>query len=506
MYFFYTVPTSKSISYKTVTELMQRKAKYLLVAVASLLTLGFVYAQPGSSDHTNTDTSGTNYIKQNGAENVFRVRDIVITGNKKTKESIILRELPFRSNDTYQLSELVKKFEIARKQLMNTALFHEVVVALKSFEGNNVDIMVEVKERWYLFPVPYFKFVDRNINQWLVEQHAKLNRVNYGLKVMYNNATGRNDKLNIYLVNGYTKQISFSYDRPYIDKNLKWGLNIGMALGKNREVNYNTINNKQVFFKDTSDFIRSFFRTNIELTYRRAIKTRHRFGFGYTVESLTDTIVALNPKYFKNGSGRLTFPEVYYQMSYMDVDYNPYPLKGYIVDIYVAKKGFDKNTISMWQLAAKANASWEIANQTYFSARVAGSLKLPFRQPYFNQRLLGYSDFFMQGFEYYVVDGVAGGYAKAVLSREVMNLIFQVRTKKDNELHKIPLRAYAKTFVNAGYMYHPDPGTNTLNNRMLYSWGIGLDFITHYDFTFKIEWSFNLLGQNGIYLHRKTYF
>jgi hypothetical protein len=366
--------------------------------------------------------------------------------------------------------------------------------------------MVEVDERWYLFPVPYFKFVDRNINQWLVEQKAKLNRVNYGLKVMYNNATGRNDKLNIYLVNGYTKQISFSYDRPYIDKNLKWGLNVGMALGKNREVNYNTINNKQVFFKDTSDFIRSFFRTNVELTYRRAIKTRHRFGIGYTVESLTDTVIALNPKYFKNGSGRLTFPEVYYQMSYMDVDYNPYPLKGYIVDVYVAKKGFDKNTISMWQLAAKANASWEIANQTYFSARVAGSIKLPFRQPYFNQRLLGYSDFFMQGFEYYVVDGVAGGYAKAVLSREVVNLIFQVRTKKDNELHKIPLRAYAKTFVNAGYMYHPDPGTNTLNNRMLYSWGIGLDFITHYDFTFKIEWSFNLLGQNGIYLHRKTYF
>jgi hypothetical protein len=281
--------------------------------------------------------------------------------------------------------------------------------------------------------------------------------VNYGLKVMYNNATGRNDKLNIYLVNGYTKQISFSYDRPYIDKNLKWGLNVGMALGKNREVNYNTINNKQVFFKDTSDFIRSFFRMNVELTYRRAIKTRHRFGIGYTVESLTDTVIALNPKYFKNGSGRLTFPEVYYQMSYMDVDYNPYPLKGYIVDVYVAKKGFDKNTISMWQLAAKANASWEIANQTYFSARVAGSIKLPFRQPYFNQRLLGYSDFFMQGFEYYVVDGVAGGYAKAVLSREVVNLIFQVRTKKDNELHKIPLRAYAKTFVNAGYMYHPDP-------------------------------------------------
>jgi hypothetical protein len=92
------------------------------------------------------------------------------------------------------------------------------------------------------------------------------------------------------------------------------------------------------------------------------------------------------------------------------------------------------------------------------------------------------------------------------VSREIVNLYFNVKRKKDELAYKVPLRAYVKTFVNAGYMYHPEPGLNTLNNRMLYSWGLGLDFITHYDFTFKVEWSFNLLGQNGIYLHRKTYF
>jgi outer membrane protein assembly factor BamA len=481
---------------------MQGMAKYLLVIINTLIFTGILYAQPGSTEPAR-DTSAIHAIQQQG--NIFIVRNIVITGNKKTKQSILLRELPFKAGDTYQLSDLVKKFEIARKQLMNLTLFHDVVVALKAFEENNVDIAIDVRERWYLFPVPYFKFVDRNINQWLVEQNAKLNRVNYGLKVLYNNATGYNDKLNLYLVNGYTKQISFSYDRPYIDKKMKWGLNVGMGIGKNREVNYNTINNKQVFFKDTNNFIRSFFRSNIELTYRRAIKTRHRFGVAYTSERVKDTIVTLNPSYFTNGSDRISFPEVYYLMSYIDVDYNPYPLKGYIAELYVAKKGFNEK-VNVWQLSAKAHGSWEIANQTYLSARVAGSVKVPFRQPYFNQRLLGYSDFFMQGFEYYVVDGVAGGYAKALLSREVVNLFFHVKRKKDELVHKIPLRAYVKTFVNAGYMHHPEPGTNTLNNRMLYSWGVGLDFITHYDFTFKIEWSFNLLGQNGIYLHRKAYY
>src|SRR4029078_9432795 len=140
--------------------------------------------------------------------------------------------------EKYILQDLVNKFEIARKQLMNTTLFHEVVVALKSFEGYNVEVLVQVKERWYIFPVPYFKPVDRNLNQWIVEQKASFTRVNYGAKILYNNATGHNDKLRLYFISGYTKQFSFSYDRLYIDNKLKWGLSVGFAIGKNREVNY----------------------------------------------------------------------------------------------------------------------------------------------------------------------------------------------------------------------------------------------------------------------------
>ena len=83
---------------------------------------------------------------------------------------------------------------------------------------------------------------------------------------------------------------------------MKWGAKFGFALGKNREVNYNTIDNKEVFLKDTNNFIRSFFRTNLELTYRRAVKTRHRFGIAYTEEKIEDTIVKLNPSYFPLGS------------------------------------------------------------------------------------------------------------------------------------------------------------------------------------------------------------
>jgi outer membrane protein assembly factor BamA len=434
----------------------------------------------------------------------FVIRHIILQGNRKTRPDIILREIPFKEGNELPLQELVKQFEKARRQLMNTALFHEVVVALKSFEGYSIDVLVEVKERWYIFPVPYLKPVDRNLNQWLVEQKASLSRVNYGGKLLYNNFTGRNDKLRVWLINGYTKQLSFNYDRLYIDKKMKWGLNTTLVMGRNRELNYTTFNDKQSFLK-TDDYIRNFFSASTEITYRRAIKTRHRFGIGYTIEQVGDTVIKLNPAYFKYERNRIEFPELYYIMTFYDVDYIPYPTKGYAAEVMVNKKGFTK-FYNLFQLTGKGFASWPTGKRSFFSLNAYGTVKLPFSQPYFNQRLLGYNDIYMQGYEYYVVDGVAGGYLKASFGRKLVSFNVKVPGTKKIAPQKIPFNVFARIYGNAGYTYHPDPINNGLSNKMLYSTGLGIDITTIYDFTFRIDWSFNQLGQNGLFLHKKAVF
>ncbi len=480
---------------------MRRLKKYLFMILAAVICIR-LSAQTGM--HIISELpADTSIVLSEQPDKPFTIREIFLTGNRKTKKNIILRELPFGTGDAYSLNQLVERFEEARRRLINTSLFNEVVVALKQIDGYLVDIEVDVKERWYFFPIPYFKVVDRNINQWLVEQNASLSRIDYGAKLLYNNATGNNDKLNLWLINGYTKQISAVYDRLYIDRKMNWGLSLGIASGKNREVNYSTAFNKQLFYKDTNNFIRSFFRTNAELTYRRAIKTRHRFGIGYSVERVSDTILKLNPTYFKNKRDKIVYPEIYYKMTYQDVDYIPYPLTGYMAELQVSKKGFN-NIVNLWQVSASLGTGWRLGEKTYLGTRFSGMLKLPFRQPFYNQRLLGYQDFFMQGYEYYVMDGAAGGYMKTTLTRELFNHNFYVKRKKDISFQRIPLRIYGKVFGNGGITYHPSPGINPLNNKLLFSWGFGIDIISHYDFTLKLEWSFNQLGENGLYLHRKS--
>jgi outer membrane protein assembly factor BamA len=489
---------------------MLRERKYCLWLLVAFACCHSVSAQvPLSADkplpNSPLDSLSAMITRMPAGEGTpFRVRNIIIEGNKRTRSSIILREIPFKPGEPYMLQVLVNKFEDARRQLMNTTLFLSVVVALKSFDGYDIDVLVQVKERWYLFPVPFFKPVDRNLNQWIVEQKASLSRVNYGAKLLYYNTTGRNDKLRAWAINGYTKQLSFSYSRPYIDNKLKWGLTMGFALGKNKEMNYNTIKNKQVFLKDEK-YVRNFMNFSAEATYRKAIKTWHRIGIGYNTEEVSDSVVKLNPNYFSRSQRRIAFPEIYYTMTYIDLDYIPYPTKGYAAEINIGKRGVNRMT-NLWQLNVKGAANWTTGKRSFVSVAAIGNIKLPFKQSYFNQRALGYGSLSMQGYEYYVVDGVAAGVLKSAYTRKLVTFNVKVPTGKKRDPLRIPINIYGKVFGNTGYVHNPQPGDNFLTNKMLYSGGFGIDIITLYDVTIKLEWSCNQLGQNGIFLHRNSIF
>ncbi|MCX8020446.1 MAG: hypothetical protein N2747_08145 [Chitinophagaceae bacterium] len=449
--------------------------------------------------------SQTAELSDKSADDLLFLSEIKIEGNQKTKQDIILRELPFSEHQSIPASALTELVSLARCQLMNTTLFHHVDVIPQITADQILRIQINVKERWYLFPFPYFKPVDRNLNQWLLEHQGDLRRVNYGIRFQYNNATGRNDKLRIWIINGYAPQITLHYDRMFLDKKMKWGAMAGFSIGKTKEINYATENNKQAFLKDPSQFLRKFVNAQFLLSYRPAINTRHLLGFTYTQENISDTVLSLNPEYFKTNRLNTRFPTFLYQLNWFNLDYIPYPTKGYALQLTVSKSGLDR-TVNLWQTQIRALGNWHLSPKTFFHVNLYGGIKLPFRQPFFNRRFLGYGDIFMQGYEYYVVDGVAGGYGRATLSRELLRFRTPMPKIKNKKMTDVPFRIFGKVYGNTGYVYDPQPGTNTLSNRWLYSGGIGVDIFTLYDIIVKLEWSFNRFGQNSLFLHRKTFF
>lgn len=439
-------------------------------------------------------------------ETNFLISSLLVIGNKKTKSNIVLREVPFRAGHQFQLGELIDLFQLGEQQLMNTTLFHSARIFVSRFEGNCLEVTVEVVERWYLFPFPFFSLVDRNFNQWLVEQNASLERVNYGFNVLYNNATGHNDRMRLWLVNGYTSELSLAYERPYFDRKMQWGYRIAARTGKGREINYDTQNDKQVFSRH-DNFVRWFSNAGAELIYRPKLYSRHTFGIYYYQEKVSDTITKLNPDYFGEARNTIRFPDIFYQFSYVKMDYQPYPTRGFATRLKVSKLGFSP-TFNLWQLHWKTMSAWPIGLKSILTAESYVGLKLPFHQPYINRRFLGYKDLSMRGFEYNVIDGVAGGYLLVQLAREIVRLNVPVPSfiRKRATVTNIPFRIFAKVYSTTGAVYSPSTTNNYMQNRFLQASGIGIDILSLYDVTFRIEYSFNNFGQNGLFLHRTSHF
>lgn len=441
------------------------------------------------------------------------IRSVIVTGNKKTKEYIILREVPFRAGSKFFTSQLEEQIEQARVNVLNTLLFLEVIPRIVSWDEKNIDLVFDVKERWYLFPFPYFKLVDRNPNQWLVEQGGSLERVNYGLKLNWDNVSGRRDKLNFNFINGYTREYSIFYEQPYADKKLERGFLGGIYYKQSRQMTYATDSNKQVFFPvsnaQINEFVRTTFKIEAGYSIRKGVNHRHTFRLNYVDEKIPDSVnqlIADNSlkgflPYFNNNKTRQAYGEFVYSYQYFNANNNVYPWKGFLFSGLFTQRGLGAKGMNLWQFSGKAGKFFQLSKKTSISTVGYYIIKVPFQQPMYNMGALGYGDYFLRGLEYYVIDGVQAGILKGTVRQEILNLNVPTFIIKNEKYKKIPFKIVAKVYGDIGASHLPAYTNSILNNRFLYTYGAGIDVLSYYDFVARFEYSFNQLGEKGLFLH-----
>ncbi|MEP6674089.1 MAG: POTRA domain-containing protein [Ferruginibacter sp.] len=443
------------------------------------------------------------------------IRNVIIKGNKTTKDYIILREAQLKANDSIVAALMPGRLEQSRKNIYNTSLFNEVKITAELIDTAITDILIEVKERWYIFPTPQFQPVDRNINEWLKTYHADLQRVNYGIKFVHYNLSGRRDQLRIYLLNGYTRNISFSYSAPYSNTSLTEGFSVGGGFSQNREVDYNISYDNRItsFFplvKDKS-FIGSFVRNNyfLNLGYaiRKGIFNRHTFFAGYNYQKVDDSVARFyNPNYFRDGADSRQFVDLVYTFNHADVNNINYPLTGNTYYFSVLKRGFGFNGgVNMLSLEGGYNKYFDLHRNWYAGIGMQAKIKLPFDQAYINQRGLGFGEAYLRGLEYYIIDGVAYSLARTTLKKKILSFKLPMPFKSKSHPY-IPFTFYAKTYGDVGYSYNKKQYDTYLNNRFLYTGGFGIDIFTFYDLNMRFEYSFNQLGEKGLFLHTQSGF
>ena len=474
------------------------RAIILTACCCVLLNLQSVFAQ--SVENNFQDTT---------AENIVVIGSIQLTGNVRTREQTVLRELTFTKGESLVADNLMKQLDLSREHLMNTGLFHEVVVNVKAWVNDSVAISITMKERWYLLPLPALNLYDRNFNVWWVEHHHSIVWLQAGMRFYQKNLTGRNDDLQLTALFGFQREFSVSYKLPYFDYIQKHGLRFTASFTQSKNVGYQIDSNKELIYQNENAFQRKVFQTALDVFYKPEFNYRYTLTAGYRKATITDTIAALNPDYFlaANTNQQYLYLRFDFTRDYRDIV--AYPLTGNFLDINLAKLGFGLfDDVNSWELGASFNQYVKLGKKWYVSSVNKIKFTLPEFQPYNTQRGLGYGNDYVSGYEYYAIDGTSWGFAKLDLKNELFKI--KLPSSQKNPFLKganLPFALYGKVYINAGFVHNQyAAATNVLDNTLLLGGGVGIDLVLFYDTSLRFDYSINRMGETGLYLHVNTYF
>lgn len=440
------------------------------------------------------------------------VDQIVCVGNKKTKVATIRREMTFTEGDTILLTALPTRLEENKTLILNTALFTFVQLNVGQWqEDNHITITIEVQEQWYLYPFPIFELADRNFNVWWSEMNRDLSRVNLGIQLKHYNFTGRRDKIKLTTQFGYTQKYELDYALPFFNKKQTLGFFTNLYYATNKETNFITRNNKFEFFGNDEVQLRNL-RFKLGFAYRPKLFVYHSIVAEYHDNKINDSIASLNPNFFLDQSTLQRFFAIRYSFTIDKRDLRDYPKKGFYLLSTLSKdglgifKGYDAMTLNT-----------TIAQYFTFGRNKKWSTELiwkglfyfyPVNQPYYNNRSFGFNPDYLRGYELYVIDGTDFTYVKKSLRREIINRVVNWgKLSPIKQFRQMPLQVYLTMNSDIGYAREINfQDQNPLSNTWLWGGGIGLDIVAYVDKVVQIEYSFNHLLENGLFLHYKFTF
>jgi outer membrane protein assembly factor BamA len=477
----------------------------LLLFLFFLFSFTFISAQNQNtkSDH-NPNTGAIRYDSIN--TDYIIIKDITLTGNKITREHIIFRETGYEAGDTIPAALLPKQLLWIKNRVFNTTLFLWLDIVLSGEDSIYKTLSINVRERFYITPVPMGGLIDRNINEWWVERHHDIRRIYYGINFKIKNIWGLNHTLKLKAIAGFNKKIEANYIIPYVNRKLKTGLIINALIEDNSQVAFESYGH-QLKYLEYNGAGRRKYNFGFMFTRRNKFYIQHQLGPYFQYSTVADTIVELNPDYFLKGATYQRSYGLKYSYANDRRDFINYPLKGYLLKIETDYQLLQSKTnLNLASLRAEYTKFIPLNKRFYFAASARGKISAPHHQPYFSQRGLGYNTDYVSGYELYVVDGQTYGLVKTNMKWRLLSVNRTVKIVPVKHFRTIPLSVYLKIYSDAGYVRdnNHNPYNNFLSNRLLVGGGIGIDIVTYYDLVGRIEYSANQLGKTGIFLHLKA--
>ncbi|MBO9638877.1 BamA/TamA family outer membrane protein [Siphonobacter aquaeclarae] len=428
------------------------------------------------------------------------VKEIRLTGNRKTKDFIIRRELDFTEGDTLWQSSLSERIEKNRRKVFNTNLF--VTADAKVDQTNPKEAIVEfdLREQWYILGFPIFQLADRNFNEWWYERNRDLSRTIYGVNLRHYNVRGRAEQLRVNLEFGFARYLEFAYRIPYIDRKRKLGVTVGASYNTTKNLAYRTDADKLVYLKG-EDLLRERFYANVIFRRRNKYYDFQNLELRYATHTIADTVARINPNYFLNGRTRQKYFLASYGYTYDFRDKAQYPLRGFTFSAVLNRYGLlPGDDIDLTDLTVGFNRYKPLGGRWYFGMAAEAKTSYPQRQPYLQTRGLGYLNDLVRGYELFTIDGQHYAYIRNTLRYQLYDKkIFLKPLRKIRQFNTLPIEIYPNVFVDGGQSWNQ---YNKLNNsrfanHFLFGYGVGLDVVTWYNAVLRFHYAFTRDGVGG---------
>lgn len=437
------------------------------------------------------------------------IQEIVIEGNVKTKTSVILRELSFSKNEKLTYQNLLS-YHLVRSEanLKNLDLFNKIEIrvlhqdSLPMYYTGGVTVQIKLIEKWYLWPIPFVEFSDRNVNQWYALSLEPY-RTNYGMYLFKNNLWGLNHTAKFTFGFGYTNTAAFQYIAPYIDKKKRFGFNVDIRRKTNREIQYQVVDNKEQFFRDVNQVLLANTSVNPEFVFRPKLYAKHSLGIGYLHTNIADTIIdeVLNPDYLVNGSLKQELSTIYYTFEFDKQNNIVFPTKGFYASATTSYNILRNTSVDYTQLITRVAYFYSIPDSRLSLAlNGAAQLTSENRLPFTLSRGLGY-DFYVRGYENNVILGTDFGLLKYEARYTLIKeRHFNLKYMPIKAYKSMPTESYMSFFFDHGFCDYKG------ERQLLQGYGIGLNSVFYFDKVFRFEYSWNKAGQAGIKVHFKKAF
>lgn len=426
------------------------------------------------------------------------VKTINVIGNKTTKEKIILRELSFSIGETVLATDTSEHKIKSENNLFNTSLFNFTKITFKDSSKNWI-VIIELQERWYIWPEVIVKFQERNFAEWW--KNKNLSRVDFGLHLNKLNFLGLNQTLQANSYLGFTESFGFQYRVPYFNNNLKDGFKIAAEYATQNEVFVGIDQDEMVYIKNDSTPIQSLLKFQLEYFRRTGFYQTQFFNARFVQLKGWDILSPRSENYFGNENSSLQFLNLSYRYKFDKRFSQNYPLNGYFFDFQIDQFGLgtlDQSNIFVTRLLSSYRKYWKINHLYFFAAGAYLNHYFNEKTPFYLQGGLGFSNY-VRGYEPYIIYGKTSGLLKTNFKTKLVKTKpFTIPViKKIKKFSKMHFALYWNCYLDMGYVHLEESLNNNLTNQFLIGGGSGIDWVTYYDIVIRTEYSINQFGNTN---------